>query len=222
VIAALASIPLPSPVPPSVQPLAESLVAAIVIGALGGTEAFAPYLLVPIITCGWTAGAAATLGCVATAWGVLLGTAAVDPAGPNTSQLVMLAATWVPLSTFAGLTAAWASRPGGAGAGGRAGYVTPTGCCRTHVVARQLSLGLDPGALAAALLDDVAAIVRHPSPPCWSAPTATLGRWSAASRWRGRLGIRTPDRQRAIRRHTAGVYVTAIPVRMGSASWPWS
>src|SRR5207342_1938419 len=160
VIAALASIPLPAPVPAAVQPLAESLVAAIVIGALGGTEAFAPYLLVPVITCGLTASAGATLGCVATAWGVLLGTAAVDPAGPNTSQLVMLAATWVPLSTFAGLTAAWARRvraeraPEGEPAYADAHRLLS----ELHVVARQLSLGLDPQTLAAALLDDVAAI----------------------------------------------------------------
>jgi signal transduction histidine kinase len=220
VIAALASIPLPSPVPPSVQPLAESLVAAIVIGALGGTEAFAPYLLVPIITCGLTAGAAATLGCVATAWGVLLGTAAVDPAGPNTSQLVMLAATWVPLSTFAGLTAAWASRvraeraPEGEPAYADAHRLLS----ELHVVARQLSLGLDPQTLAAALLDDVATIVRHTQPtvlvrsdsgrsvplvgsePPAAAASAMQDAWTASA---------------PIRRHTAGVYVTAIPVRMG-------
>jgi signal transduction histidine kinase len=151
---------------------------------------------------------------------VLLGTAAVDPAGPNTSQLVMLAATWVPLSTFAGLTAAWASRvraeraPEGEPAYADAHRLLS----ELHVVARQLSLGLDPQTLAAALLDDVAAIVRHTQPtvlvrsdsgrsvplvgsePLAAAASAMQDAWTASA---------------PIRRHTAGVYVTAIPVRMG-------
>ena len=221
VVAALASIPVPAPVPRAMQPLAESLVAAIVIGAFGATEAFVPYLLVPVITCGLTAGVAATLGCVATAWTVLLGTAAVDPAGPSTTDLLLMAAKWVPLSVFAGLTAAWTRRvraeraPEGEPAYADAHRLLS----ELHVVARQLSLGLDPQTLAAALLDDVAAIVRHAEatvlvrsdsgrfvplvggePPA-AAASAMQDAWTTA---RSRSSGTRP-----------GVHVTAMPVRMG-------
>ena len=220
VVAALASIPVPSPVPRAMQPLAESLVAAIVIGAFGATEAFVPYLLVPVITCGLTAGVGATLGCVATAWTVLLGTAAVDQGGPDMTDLLLMAAKWVPLSVFAGLTAAWTRRvraeraPEGEPAYADAHRLLS----ELHVVARQLSLGLDPQTLAAALLDDVAAIVRHAE--------ATVLVRSDSGRFVPLVGSEPPAAAASamqdawtsggsIRRHTAGVHVTAMPVRMG-------
>ena len=76
-IAALASLPMPSPVPRAMQPVAEALGAAIVIATLSSTT-FLPYLLAPVVTAGLAVGAAAASACVGVAWLVILGSAGAN------------------------------------------------------------------------------------------------------------------------------------------------
>ena len=87
-----------------------------------------------------------------------------------------------------------------------------------HVVARQLSLGLDPQTLAAALLDDVTTIVPQ--------ARATVLIRSGGGRFVPLVGTEPPEAAASamqdawvgadpVRRYTAGVHVAALPVRMG-------
>jgi signal transduction histidine kinase len=221
-IAALSSIPLPSPVPRWVQPLAETLGAAIAISAAITTGSvqllsFLPYLLVPIVIAGLTAGAAAGAGCAVTAWVVILGSAASQQLLQET---VRNGEPLLPLLLVAGLVAAWVRRVRNE----RQTEAEPAYedahrlLSELHVVARQLSLGLDPQTLAAALLDDVCTLVP-------GARTTVLSR-SGGGRFVPLVGTEPAEAAASamqdawvgadtVRRVTAGVHVAALPVRMG-------
>src|SRR3954464_4688638 len=61
-VAALGTVPLPRTVPVWLQPLTETLAAALVVGSLHGTaDLFLPYVLVPLTTAGLAAGVAGAL-----------------------------------------------------------------------------------------------------------------------------------------------------------------
>jgi signal transduction histidine kinase len=218
-IASLASLPLPSPVPRWVQPLAEALGASIVIATVPHALPFLPYLLAPIVTAGLTAGTGAALICTTVTWVVVIGAAASR--GPT-----QLSDTWgssfllVPMFFVAAAVAGWARRIRAEGApDDEPAYEDAHRLLsELHTVARQLSLGLDPQTLAAALLDDITALAP-------GARTTVLSR-SNGGRFVPLVGTEPPEAAASamkdawvgadpVRRVTAGVHVAAIPVRMG-------
>ena len=82
-VAALASLPLPSAVPPVIPALAETLTAAVIIGGMGKSGLlFLPYLTIPLFIAGLTTGLSAGLACAGVASITLAATASVGgPAG---------------------------------------------------------------------------------------------------------------------------------------------
>lgn len=215
-IAALASIPLPKPVPQWVAPLAETVGAAIAIGTTLQLS-FVPYLLVPIVISGLTASVTAALVCAATSWLVILGTAA---SRQQFRETVTAAAALIPIFFVAALVAGWVRKvrsetyPENEPAYEDAHRLLS----ELHVVARQLSLGLDPQTLAAALLDDVSSLVPQ-------GVTTVLSK-SGGGRFVPLVGTEPPAEAASamqdawtgsdtVRRVTAGVHVAAIPVQMG-------
>ncbi|MDQ1294799.1 MAG: sensor histidine kinase [Actinomycetota bacterium] len=162
-VAALASLPLPASVPAALSPVAESFGAALIIGSLQGqSDLFLPYLLVPVTVAGFTVGPRAALTTTGTAAAVLsvaafqTSTGARVGNGPTT-----MVGLWMPLLAAVGLVAAWARRVTRAGrpAAEPAYADAHRLLSELHVVARQLSLGLDPTTLAAALVEEVDSIV---------------------------------------------------------------
>jgi signal transduction histidine kinase len=221
-VAVLGVLPVPEQVPKWPQPLAETLAAALVVGALRDQAAyFNPYLLVPLTTAGLTAGLTAALVCAAEASLVLLVTSALVPtpqAARDNSFLDPMA--WFPLLVAAALVSGWSRRV--------AQQDEPTLdpayayahrlLSELHVVARQLSLGLDPQTLAAALVEEVegladgvraTVLIRSSGgrfvPVVGDAPTplaesVVLDAWVAAD---------------LVRRGRSGTTVVALPVLMG-------
>jgi signal transduction histidine kinase len=217
-VAALGTVPLPDAVPPWLQPVAETLAAALVVGSLQGrADFFLPYLLIPLATAGLNAGLATGLLAAGTTSVVFVLTtrmaAPVDPTKVDPT-------TWVPMFVSVALVAAWMRR---------VVRIQPviaepayTDAHRLlselHVVARQLSLGLDPQTLAAALVDELRAVVetatgtvlvRSPGGrfvplvgdmPSALAESVVLDAWLS-----GHL----------VRRSREGLTVAALPVLMG-------
>ena len=222
-IAGLASIPLPEGLPRAVQALAEGIGAAIVVGALAGrADLFLPYLLVPLVVAGLGAGVIAAVSVAGLSSAVLLlasglmtsGSTAGTPLDPG--RIVW----WIPLFLAVGLVAAWARRilyPF-ADAAEPAYADAHRLLSELHVVARQLSLGLDPQTLAAALVDETTrevsgstgtVLVKSPAGrfvpllgehPSTFAESVVLDAWVAAD---------------AVRRSRDGICVAALPVLMG-------
>ncbi|WP_088287371.1 sensor histidine kinase [Kineosporia sp. A_224] len=222
-IAGLASIPLPEGLPRAVQALAEGIGAAIIVGALAGkADLFLPYLLVPLVIAGLGAGVFAALGVAVSASLVLLlvSQLATTPVETRTALTPSLLVWWIPLFLAVGLVSAWVRRvvfpytdspePAYADAHRLLSEL--------HVVARQLSLGLDPQTLAAALVDETArevpgssgtVLVKSPAGrfvpilgehPTSFAEAVVLDAWVAAD---------------AVRRARDGVCCAALPVLMG-------
>lgn len=220
-VAALASIPVGSGVPKKLQALAETLGAAVVVGTLHGrADLFIAYLFVPLIMAGLTGGlplglTAAGMACAALVMSTSL--SSVDVHGGN-GQLTP--AMWAPMLVAVTLVAAWSRRViGNAAAPSEPAYADAHRLLsELHVVARQLSLGLEPHTLAAALAQDVTAVVtgvqatvlvrspggrfvplvgRTPTP---FAESVLLDAWLAAD---------------LVRRSRAGATVAAMPVLMG-------
>jgi two-component sensor histidine kinase len=163
-VAAVASVPVPARIPAFVQPLAETVAAALIIGGLGDAgRLFLPYLVMPLLTAGLNAGASVALMCAGIASGVILvtleGVGNLDPNG----QALTETALWIPIFVAVALLGSWIRRIREANASeGEPAYADAHRLLsELHVVARQLSLGLDPPTLAAALVDDVAAVVRR-------------------------------------------------------------
>ncbi|MBI4944462.1 MAG: sensor histidine kinase [Actinobacteria bacterium] len=222
-IAGLASIPLPEGLPRAVQALAEGIGAAIIVGSLAGkADLFLPYLLVPLVIAGLGAGVIAALGVAVSASLVLLlvSQLATTPVETRTALTPSLLVWWIPLFLAVGLVSAWVRR-----------VVFPYAdspepayadahrlLSELHVVARQLSLGLDPQTLAAALVDETArevpgssgtVLVKSPAGrlvpilgehPTSFAEAVVLDAWVAAD---------------AVRRARDGVCCAALPVLMG-------
>jgi two-component sensor histidine kinase len=222
-VAGLASLPLPDAVPPVVPALAETLTAAVIIGGLGrGGLLFLPYLTVPLFVAGLTAGIAAGAACSALASATLIGTAA----GSTSSSQEALRSNgslvaWIFVFFAVPAVGAWIRRlrseslPDSEPAYADAHRLLS----ELHVVARQLSLGLDPRTLSAALAEDIRAI----SP---QSETAVLGR-SPGGRFIALAGHEpSEEAEPAIEkvwesgttaRHAAGDHggFTIVPVLMG-------
>ncbi|MEJ2578603.1 MAG: sensor histidine kinase [Kineosporiaceae bacterium] len=219
-VAALGSVPIPPGTPRSMQSLAEALSAAVVVGSLHGkADLFLPYLLVPLVSAGLNGGmltALAAAGIASAALGVSM-TVATTHVTMN-AQLGL--ATWAPMFVAVALVAAWSRRiatseqPASEPAYADAHRLLS----ELHVVARQLSLGLEPQTLAAALADDASALVPGTNatvlvrsaggrfvplvgtPPDSSANSVVLDAWLTAD---------------VVRRGQDGTTVVALPVLMG-------
>src|SRR5262249_28826992 len=150
----------------------------------------------------------------------VLSIAAAQGSTPGLGDQLQQAAIWWPTLMTAGVIAAWVRRlrnermPLGEPAYADAHRLLS----ELHVVARQLSLGLDPQTLAAALLDDVEAIVPQ--------ARATVLVRAGGGRFGPLVGTEPPEAAASamqdawvaadpVRRFTAGVHVAALPVRMG-------
>jgi signal transduction histidine kinase len=219
-VTVLGTLPLPAAVPTWLQPLAETLAAALVVGALPGrADYFLPYLLIPLATAGLTAGLLPGFLSAGTAVLVFLLTAVVaTPAKDSTVQVDRL--PFFALFFSVALVAAWMRRvirtqtPSADPAYADAHRLLS----ELHVVARQLSLGLDPQTLSAALVDELqglvdgftaTVLVRSPGGrfvplvgdvPSPAAESAVMDAWLAAD---------------LVRRSRAGQTVAALPVLMG-------
>jgi signal transduction histidine kinase len=220
-VAALASLPLPNTVPPIVPALAETLTAGVIIAGLTSGLLFLPYLTIPLFIAGLTAGLAAGWACAALACVTLIATiAATDaPGAPALSSNDTLFA-WVFIFIAVPTVGAWIRRirnevaPDSEPAYADAHRLLS----ELHVVARQLSLGLDPRTLAAALGEDIRAVVPQ-------AAAVVLAR-SPGGRFVALAGDDTPDTAETaiedawvsahpVKREADGVHFTAIPVLMG-------
>jgi len=222
-IGALASIPLPQGMPRAIQALAEGIGAAIVVGALSGkADLFLPYLLVPLIVAGLGAGVWAALSVAAISSAVLLLSSRIAIVEESVARPLAASdlALWIAVFVAVGLVSAWARRvmledgPPTEPAYADAHRLLS----ELHVVARQLSLGLDPQTLAAALVDDATrevdgstgtVLVKSPAgrfvPLLGEHPTSltedvVLDSWVSAD---------------VVRRTRDGVCCAALPVLMG-------
>jgi signal transduction histidine kinase len=220
-VAALASLPMPAAVPAVIPSLAETLTAAIVVGALGRNGIlFLLYLLIPIFTGGLMAGAWAGLACGGLAASVLIVSA--EAADRAQTELIdgSTAATWVFIFIAVGLLGGWVRRMREATIiEGEPAYADAHRLLsELHGVARQLSLGLDPQTLATALADDVRALVPHGS-------VAVLAR-SGRGAFVTLVGDEPDDsaepalehawvRAHAVRGEREDGFVAAVPVLMG-------
>jgi signal transduction histidine kinase len=219
-VAALGTLPLPASVPGWLQPMAETLAAALVVGALPGrADYFLPYLLIPLTTAGLNAGLLAGFLAAGTTTVVILLTRIVASVPTDVRNRLDLA-PWYALFFSVALVSAWMRRvirsqtPGIDPAYADAHRLLS----ELHVVARQLSLGLDPQTLAAALVDELhglvgevqaTVLVRSPGGrfvplvgdvPSPVAESAVTDAWLAAD---------------LVRRTRGGQTVVALPVLMG-------
>jgi signal transduction histidine kinase len=162
-VAALASLPLPSSVPPIIPALAEALTAAVIIGGMSTSGLlFLPYLTVPLFIAGLTTGLTAGVACSSVAIVALAATVASsgDPTMETLNRNNTLIA-WLFIFLAVPAVGAWIRRirsevaPDSEPAYADAHRLLS----ELHVVARQLSLGLDPRTLAAALAEDIRAVV---------------------------------------------------------------
>jgi len=228
-VAALGTLPVPHTVPAWLQPLTEALAAALVVGALhGSADLFLPYILLPIATAGIAAGLGAALVAAGLASLTLVLTSlSGDPSGHDLLNLSAGDArnvqpwSWVLIFMAVAVVSAWMKRVSiGQSSSPDPAYADAHRLLsELHVVARQLSLGLDPPTLAAALVDEFRGLVAGAEPtvlvksgssrfvplvgdvPTLFAESVMLDAW---------VGSET------IRRTRHGVTVAALPVLMGA------
>ncbi len=220
-VAALASLPLPRSVPPVIPALAETLTAAVIIAGLTSGLLFMPYLTIPLFIAGLYAGLPAGLACAGLASVTLIATIAAtnksdNPALSSNDTLI----AWVFIFLAVPTVGAWIRRirhevaPDSEPAYADAHRLLS----ELHVVARQLSLGLDPRTLAGALGEDISAVVPQ-------AKAVILAR-SPGGRFVALAGDETPDEAEnaiedawvgahPVKREADGQHFTAIPVLMG-------
>jgi signal transduction histidine kinase len=219
-VAALGTLPLPTSVPTWLQPMAETLAAALVVGALPGrADYFLPYLLIPLTTAGLNAGLVTGFLAAGTTTVVILLTRLVASVPDDARNRVDLA-PWYALFFSVTLVSAWMRRV----IRSQAPSTDPAYAdahrllSELHVVARQLSLGLDPQTLAAALVDELQGLVDHFS--------ATVLVRSPGGRFVPLVGdVPSPIAESAVtdawlaadlvRRSRGGQTVAALPVLMG-------
>jgi signal transduction histidine kinase len=221
-VAALASIPVGEGAPKQLQALAEALGAAVIVGTLHGrADLFLAYLFVPLIVAGLTGGLPLGLTAAGMASAALLLSTALSTADLESARSSELTpATWVPMLVAVTLVAAWSRRViGSAGEASEPAYADAHRLLsELHVVARQLSLGLEPQTLAAALAEDVTAVV--------TGVRATVLVRSAGGRFVPLVGPSpTPFAESVledawlaadlVRRSRDGFTVAALPVLMG-------
>jgi signal transduction histidine kinase len=219
-VAALASIPVGPGLPKQLQALAEALGAAVVVGALHGrADLFIAYLFVPLVVAGLNGGLPLGLTAAGMASAALVLSTSLSDVNVDDSSRLM-PAMWVPMLVAVTLVAAWSRRViGNASTSAEPAYADAHRLLsELHVVARQLSLGLEPQTLAAALAEDVTSVVtgvratvlvrssggrlvplvgQTPTP---FAESVLLDAWLAAD---------------LVRRSRNGVTVAALPVLMG-------
>ncbi|HYJ76552.1 MAG TPA: hypothetical protein VEV65_13180, partial [Kineosporiaceae bacterium] len=226
-VAALGTLPVPATVPAWLQPLTETLAASLVVGALQDSGAlFLPYVLLPLATAGITAGLAAALVAAGLAsLTLVLTTLYVDPTGQVLFRLGGSSGvepwTWVLIFMAVAVVAAWMKRVSiGQSSSPDPAYADAHRLLsELHVVARQLSLGLDPPTLAAALVDELRGLVPGADPtvlvksgssrfvpivgdvPTSFAESVMLDAWVGSG---------------TIRRSRHGTTVAALPVLMGA------
>jgi signal transduction histidine kinase len=219
-VATLASIPVGPGLPKQLQALAEALGAAVVVGALHGrADLFIAYLFVPLVLAGLNGGLALGLTAAGMASAALVLSTALAVVNVNdASQLTP--AMWVPMLVAVTLVAAWSRRViGTATASAEPAYADAHRLLsELHVVARQLSLGLEPQTLAAALAEDVMGVV--------TGVRATVLVRSSGGRFVPLVGhTPTPFAESVlldawlaadlVRRSRNGITVAALPVLMG-------
>jgi signal transduction histidine kinase len=163
-VAALGTMPVPRTVPPWLQPLTETLAASLVVGALRNSGVlFLPYVLLPLATAGITAGLGAALVAGGIASLTLVLTSLSVDGGGHVSFILggdhsgVQPWTWVLIFMAVAVVAAWMKRVSiGQSSSPDPAYVDAHRLLsELHVVARQLSLGLDPPTLAAALVEEL-------------------------------------------------------------------
>ncbi|GLY18634.1 sensor histidine kinase [Kineosporia rhizophila] len=221
-VAALASLPLPGAVPPIIPTLAETLTASVIIGGVGGSGVlFLPYLTVPLFMAGLTSGLVLGLATAATAavalGGMILTSSEIGVAKLNQSNALV---AWVFILVAVPTVGAWIRRlradvaPDSEPAYADAHRLLS----ELHVVARQLSLGLDPRTLAAALAEDIRSVV--PQADAIVLVRSTGGRFVSLS------GLEPPEASelaiedawvsaQPVKREAQGRSFAAIPVLMG-------
>jgi signal transduction histidine kinase len=207
------------------QPVAECLGAALLIGLFGPAgSGFVPYLFLPLVFAGVQGGLQVALAGFATSAVVLVATSVLapaitigsDPPGPGLTSPVY----WLPLLAAAAVTAGWTRRarkvdrplmePAYADAHRLLSEL--------NLVARQLSLGLDPHTLAAALVEELQGLTQG--------ARATVLIRSAAGRFVPVVGDAPNPLTESVvldawvaadlvRRGRSGVTVVALPVLMG-------
>jgi signal transduction histidine kinase len=229
-VAALGAVPLPRTVPVWLQPLTETLAAALVVGTLKEQAGlFLPYVLVPLTTAGLAGGLTVALVAAGLASLVILLTALLaEPQGPLMDALLgpdhgVGAWMWVLIFVAVAVVSSWMRRVSATTSTTNSADPAYADAHRLlselHVVARQLSLGLDPATLAAALADELRDLVDGAAPtvlvksggsrfvplvgdvPTPFAENVTLDAW---------LGAET------VRRSRQGATVAALPVLMGA------
>lgn len=204
-------------------PVTETLAAALVVGALAPSgAAFVPYLLLPVIGAGMSSGIRAALTAFAVAAVVLGTTGLLVPAAgraPTTAPLTH-PLYWLPLLAAAALVSGWAQRM----ARVERPLVEPAYAdahrllSELNLVARRLSLGLDPHTLAMALVEELQGIA--------DGARATVLVRSAAGRFVPVVGDSPNPLTESVvldawvaadlvRRGRSGVTVLALPVLMG-------
>src|SRR5664279_2620245 len=110
-VAALGTLPLPDAVPAWLQPLAETLAASLVVGALPiRADYFLPYLLIPLTTAGLNAGLVAGLVSASTAWLVFALTSAVATVPRDPTHVAIDRAPWIAMFFSVALVAGWMRR----------------------------------------------------------------------------------------------------------------
>ncbi|MFI7589480.1 sensor histidine kinase [Spongisporangium articulatum] len=226
-VAAIASLPLSRFVPPLYVAVTETIVAAVIVGVVGPAGAlFLLYLIVPLWTAAMAAGAVAGLACAATSFAVVAGVyvswSLSSEGRVQTGNLTEPSLIAAMLCIFLGVpgVGAWMRRirdesaPDSEPAYADAHRLLS----ELHVVARQLSLGLDPRTLAQALADDVRTVVPQ-------ATTVVLAR-SPGGRFVALVGEEPDDDAEVaiedawitaspVQRLFGDVVLTAVPVLMG-------
>lgn len=220
-VAALASIPIGEGMPKHLQSLAEAFGAAVVVGALHGrADLFIAYLFVPLVVAGLNGGLPLGLTAAGMASAALVLSTSLPSVGPPGDDSQLTPAMWAPTLIAVTLVAAWSRRViGTASTTADPGYANAHRLLsELHVVARQLSLGLEPQTLAAALAEDIKSVVpgaqttvlvRSPGgrfvplvgqTPAQFAESVLLDAWLAAD---------------LVRRNRNGITAAAMPVLMG-------
>lgn len=162
VVAAIASLPFPASVPAAAPPVLETIVATSVVAVLGEHGGpFLAYLLVPVVTAGLAAGVGSAL--LAAGLGTTLITLATfSRGGPDLQAGLVSAIQWGTVLALAGGLAGWARRvrPAEDPAVTDPAYADAHRLLsELHTVARNLSLGLDPATLGAAMVQEVRSLV---------------------------------------------------------------
>src|SRR3954453_23668354 len=228
-VAALGTVLVPRTVPVWLQPLTETLAAALVVGSLrGSADLFLPYVLLPIATAGIAAGLGAALVAAGLASLTLVLTSlSGDPSGrdllnPSAGDARNVHPwRWVLIFMAVAVVSAWMKRVSiGQSSSPAPAYADAHRLLsELHVVARQLSLGVDPTTLAAALVDELRGLVPA------AEPTVLIK--SGSSRFVPLVGdVPTPFAESVmldawvgsgtIRRTRQGMTVAAMPVLMGA------